>query len=73
MFSNPNQQIKPVSAPLATDKELKDYSGSIQDNLFNLFDVSHDHVVSQNDKDIYAALSSDAARIQFIASYLGLQ
>lgn len=72
MFVNPNQQIKPVSSPIVSDKELREYSGSIQDNLFSLFQVSHDHEVSPSDKAAYAALSTDAERIEFIARYIGL-
>jgi len=72
-MENPKQQIKPVSAPLATDKEMREFSGNIQENLSGLWEVAHDHVVSSSDQASYAALTTDAQRIQFIASFLGLQ
>lgn len=72
MFVNPTQQVKPVSAPQTTDVGMREFSGNIQDNLFSLFQVAHDHEVSATDKAAYAALTTDAQRIAFIASYLGL-
>ena len=72
-MDNPKQQIKPVSAPLASDKDLRDFSGTVQENLSGLWDVAHDHLVSDSDQASYAALTTDAQRIQFIASFLGLQ
>lgn len=71
-MENPKQQTRFISAPLSTDKELREFSGNIQDNLASLFEVAHDHVVSAEDQAAYAALSTDADRIAFIAQYIGL-
>ena len=72
MFSNPHQQVRPVSSPLVTDKQLLEYSSSIQENLLGVWDVSHDHIASDADKAAYAALTTDAQRVAFLAQYIGL-
>jgi hypothetical protein len=73
MFIQPQQQKRIVSAPLVQDKTLREYSGSIQDNLFDLWEISHTHPITSSDKASYAALTTDTDRIAFIAQFIGLR
>ncbi len=66
------QQKRPVVSPSSADKTLKEFSSVIQDNLAQLWEHSHDHIVSQATKNAYAALATDTDRIAFIAGFIGL-
>lgn len=72
MLTHPHQQQRPVAAPTAEDKSLREYSGNVQNNLLGLWTLSHDHTATTVDKAAYAALTTDADRIAFLAQYIGL-
>ncbi len=72
MLTHPHQQQRPVSAPTVQDKTLREYSGNVQTNLGDLWALSHDHIATTVDKAAYAALTTDADRIAFLAQYIGL-
>ena len=67
------QQKKTVSQPRTPDlTTLREFSGVIQENLVDLWNLSHDHTTSPAQKQAYAALTTDAERIAFLAGLLGL-
>lgn len=67
------QQRKTVSQPRTPDlPTLREYSGVVQENLFDLWSLAHDHVGTPTQKAQYAALTTDAQRIAYIAGLLGL-
>ncbi len=72
MFVHPHQQQALVTTPTTVDKLLSEFAGRIQRNLVDLWNLSHDHIISAEDRASYAALSTDAERIAFLASFLGL-
>ena len=72
MLTHPHQQKRPVVPPISQDKTLREYTSSVQGNLVDLWNLSHDHIATPSDKAAYAALTTDAERIAFIAQYIGL-
>ena len=67
------QQRKVVPQPRTPDlPTLREYSGTVQENLNDLWNLSHDHTTSAAQKAAYAALTTDAERIAFLAGLLGL-
>jgi len=72
MFVHPHQQQRPVTPPISVDKLLTEFAGKIQNNLLDLWTISHDHTISATDRAAYAALTTDAERVAFLASFLGL-
>jgi len=72
MLTHPHQQKRPVVPPRSEDKTLQEYAGNVQGNLFDLWSLSHDHIATPADKAAYAALTTDAQRVAFIAQYIGL-
>ena len=66
------QQRKVVSQPRTPDMPtLREYSGIVQENLFDLWSIAHDHKPSTAQKAAYAALTTDSERIAFLAALLG--
>ena len=66
------QQRKVVSQPRTPDMPaLREYSGIIQENLVDLWNLAHDHKPSAAQKAAYAALTTDTERIAFLATLLG--
>lgn len=66
------QQTKVLTPPTPSDKTLQAYSGTVQQNLADLWNLSHNHVGTATQKAQYAALTTDADRITYIATLLGL-
>lgn len=66
------QQQTQVNPPLPSDKALQAFTSVIQRNFGDLFAVAHNHIGTPTQKAQYAALTTDADRIAYIATLLGL-
>lgn len=65
------QQSQPIAPPQPSDKDLQQFTSIVQANLFELWNNAHTHTPSTLQKAQWNALTTDAARIQFLAALLG--
>jgi hypothetical protein len=65
------QQSQPIAPPQLSDKDLQQFSAIIQGNLFDLWNEAHTHTPTTTELTAWNALTTDAARIKFLAAQLG--